>query len=239
MKKDLKLIRSLHLKKFRQETGLFIVEGKKSVEEALSAGCAIDALFTTDVDWSEKQEGSVLISAKEMDQMTALNTPSSHLAVVQKWSMKPLLHEASKTLVLDGISDPGNLGTIMRTAEWFGMDQIIATPDTVELYNPKVVQSTMGSIFRMPYHVLTFSAIQEFLSNSNIELIGADMSGIPVHQFDFQTSTALVIGSESHGVRPEMRGIIARMITIPGKGKAESLNASMAAGIIMSHWATK
>jgi TrmH family RNA methyltransferase len=128
------------------------------------------------------------------------------------------------------------MGTIIRTAEWFGIDCIVCTPDCVELYNPKVVQATMGSVFRMGVAMLTEDQIRKDLEANEFYVIAADLQGTNIYSFDFNQKVAMVIGSESHGVRPAMRSLINEFVTIPGKGVAESLNASVAAAVFMSQW---
>lgn len=234
LKKDLKLVRTLQQKKFRKEHGLFIVEGKKMVEEAIGSSFSLHSLYTTDNAF--RTQKAILVNSKEMDMMSALHTPSDYLAVLHQKedSLGKIEKPNSTVLLLDGIADPGNMGTILRSAEWFGIHTIFCTEDSVDLYNPKTVQSTMGSLFRVQVIYSTPKEIAVYLKENGYRLTGADMQGAPLYDFDFKQKDAIVIGSESHGIRPDMRSAIDSFITIPAGGKAESLNASVAASIILS-----
>jgi len=234
LKKDIKLVRSLQQKKFRNEHGLFLVEGKKMVEEALTSSFRLHSLYTTDEHWGD--ERAIKVNSKEMEMMTALASSSPYLAVLHKKESKltDVLDLKSTVVVLDGIADPGNMGTILRTAEWFGITTVLCTPDCVELYNPKTVQSTMGSLLRTTVVDAEMSDIMQLLKSNGYRVTGADMDGTSLYEFPFQSKEAIVIGSESHGIRPQMREAMDAFITIPGSGKAESLNASIAASIILS-----
>ncbi|MFM7726346.1 MAG: TrmH family RNA methyltransferase, partial [Flavobacteriales bacterium] len=149
MKKDIKWVRSLQQKKFRHESGCFVVEGRKGVEEGLRSNVEVHSVYTADPDWMQARADVMLVTSREMEQMSSLSTPSPYLAVFRQREANPDFTVVPIVLVLDGIADPGNMGTIIRTADWFGISAIVCTPDCVEWYNPKVVQATMGSIFRI------------------------------------------------------------------------------------------
>lgn len=235
IKKDIKLVRSLSQKKFRKELGLFIVEGKKMVEEAIQSEFDVDAIYSTDPQWAEKNQ-AFLVNAKEMEQMTALNNPSPFLAVIKIKERSTPVNTNSFHLILDGISDPGNMGTILRTCEWFGINQVVCSEDCVELYNPKVVQSTMGSIFRVN---VSYCNIQEYTDNlkaKGFKIYGADLEGDNALKSEISNPSVLVIGSESHGIRPEMESKLTHKLFIPGRGEAESLNAAVATSILVAQW---
>ena len=236
MKKDIKWVRALQQKKFRNESGCFVVEGRKGVEEGLKSSHVLHSVYTADADWASAHAQSIVVNTREMEQMSGLNTPSSHLAVFEQRAYVPDWQKTSSLLILDGIADPGNMGTIIRSAEWFGINCIVCTPDCVELYNPKVVQATMGSVFRMGVAMLTEEQIRRDLEANEFYVIAADLQGTNIYSFDFNQKVAMVIGSESHGVRPAMRSLINEFVTIPGNGAAESLNASVAAAVFMSQW---
>ena len=233
MKKDIKWVRSLQQKKFRTESGCFVVEGRKGVEEGFNTE-QLHSVYTTDQNWSPAYASPILITPREMEKMSSLSTPSPYLAVFYQLKSKELRANEQTVLILDGIADPGNMGTIIRTAEWFGVNTLLCTPDCVELYNPKVIQATMGSIFRMNVIVLNELEMAEMLKSKEYLVIAADLRGSDIYSFDFKQRIAIVIGSESHGVRPAMRSIIDEFVTIPGAGMAESLNASVAATIFLS-----
>jgi TrmH family RNA methyltransferase len=233
-KKDIRLVRSLHLKKFRMQEGLFIAEGKKMVTEAIKGGHEIHSLFTTDEGFAAEYRQAMMVNAKEMEQMSSFSNPSPYLAVIRQRNMNDQPDLSGDVLVLDGIADPGNFGTIMRTAEWFGIRQLLCTSDCVEFYNPKVVQASMGSVLRMKASYLEESHMAQIFSGHQLKVIGAALGGSSLYEHSFEGRHALVIGSESHGIRPGMREMISVFLEIPGSGSAESLNASVAAGIFLS-----
>ncbi len=233
-KANIKKIKSLHQSKFRKEERLFIVEGKKSVEEAINSGLKILHLLTTDSSSvSPKME---LISEVEMAQISCMSTPSSYLAVVHMPLTQPM-DFSGKILYLDGVRDPGNLGTIIRTADWLGWSKIVLSSDCVELWNPKTVQSTMGSLFRMQ---IFKEENQNWLiecNSKNIEIWGADLDGVPLTETAPNSDVVLVMGSESHGIKAQVAELLTHKVNIPSKGQAESLNVAIAAAIIMHQWA--
>lgn len=232
--RDIRLVRSLQQKKFRREHQLFVVEGKKMVEEALHAAFTVHSVYSSDEAFIEAHPASFRVSAKEMEQMTSLTTPSAHLAVLEIPKEGKLQSGDPWILVLDGIADPGNMGTILRSAEWFGIRQVLCTDDCVELYNPKVIQSTMGSIFRMKVITAAVPACIDLLRDHHFHLYGADMQGENLYTAALKTPAALIIGSESHGIRPHFQTVLHQRITIPGSGHAESLNAAIACSVILS-----
>jgi TrmH family RNA methyltransferase len=234
LKKDIKWVRSLQQKKFRSESGCFVVEGRKGIEEGLNSTFVLHSLYTTDENWKPQHVSPLLVSSREMEQMSALSTPSPFLAVFNQRKSAAIVEEERLVLVLDGIAEPGNMGNIIRTAEWFGVGSILCTHDCVELYNPKVIQSTMGSVFRINMIVLSEAEMSDMFKASGYHVIAADLSGLSVYRFNFNQRLAIVIGSESHGVRPAMRSLVDEFVTIPGAGQAESLNASVAATVFLS-----
>jgi len=234
-KNELKYIQSLCQKKQRQSEGLFIAEGPKLADELLKSNYHIKKVYAL-AGWAEQYSGPVevvTVTEIELAKISALQTPNQVLAIVEQKKMvkEPLLTKRL-TLVLDGIQDPGNLGTIIRIADWFGITQIIASEDTVELYNPKVVQSTMGSIVRVNIWYRPLSAL---LEASTVPVFGALLNGKNMHGEPPVTEGVLVIGNESKGIGQELRAFITHPITIPRLGGAESLNAAVATGIIVSH----
>ena len=236
MKKDVKWVRSLQQKKFRNESGCFVVEGRKGLEEGLKSDFKIHSVYTTDADWANAHADSMLVPMREMEQMSSLNSPSPYLAVFHSSDNNIEWDRSRSVMVLDGIADPGNMGTIIRTAEWFGIETILCTPDCVELYNPKVVQATMGSVFRMRVIALSDEEMARDLKAGDYYIIAADLKGSSIYKFDFKQKLAIIIGSESHGVRPAIRSMVDEFVTIPGNGRAESLNASVAATVFLSQW---
>jgi TrmH family RNA methyltransferase len=236
LKKDIKWVRSLQQKKFRNESSCFVVEGRKGVEEGLKSEFKIHSVYTTDADWASVHPDAMLVHMREMEQMSSLTSPSPYLAVFHGRENNAEWDRSKSVMVLDGIADPGNMGTIIRTAEWFGIETILSTPDCVEIYNPKVVQATMGSVFRMHVIVLSEEDMAHGLKANDYYIIAADLQGSTIYKFDFKQKLAIIIGSESHGVRPAMRSMVDEFVTIPGNGRAESLNASVAATVFLSQW---
>ena len=236
IKKDIKLVRSLQQKKFRRELGLFLVEGKKMVEEGISSKYRLHSLYSCDENFVKANKGAFQVSAKEMEMMSGLTSPSEYLAVFYSEFKEKNFPKEEFILALDGISDPGNLGTIIRTADWFGVRSLLLSNDCVELFNPKTVQATMGSIFRMNVHSVEISSVLNSYKDSGYAIIGAALNGEDAFGYSFPPKAILVIGSESHGIRKDVFDILSDRITIPGGGNAESLNAAVACSILLSKW---
>jgi TrmH family RNA methyltransferase len=232
-KNELRKVRSLHQKKFRAETGLFIAEGLKTVEEAMRSGWNVEAVYSTDDAFCAAHPEAKRVSSREMEQLSAFQTPPGYLAVVQRRSLGANKWP-DQLIALDGVRDPGNAGTILRTADWFGFTHLISSEDGVEWFNPKVIQSTMGSIFRMHTRECNLPEVLSELSNLGYAIIGADMQGESPDTFTWPEKWVLVMGSESHGIRETISPLISSRISIPGAGTAESLNVAVATGIILS-----
>lgn len=234
-KNELKYIQSLCQKKQRQAEGLFVAEGTKLADELLHSEYPIRKIYAL-ADWKPPaltNRPVVTISEKELQKISCLQTPNKVLIIAEQKveaSQPDLANEF--TLVLDGIQDPGNLGTIIRTADWFGVTQVIASEHTVELYNPKVIQSTMGSFIRVK---LWYQLLPEFLSLCKLPVYGALLKGEPINLVPGISKGVLVIGNESKGISKELLPFITHPVTIPGIGGAESLNAAVATGIVLSH----
>ena len=235
-------LKKLSQKKFRAESGLFIVEGTKSVEDLLASSLPVEELFAT-TSWLQAHHGqlagitAVEVTDTELERITALSTPQAVLAVVRTPHFTPAdLDFGDALLVLDGIRDPGNLGTILRTADWFGFRQVLCSPDCVEWTNPKTVQATMGSFARVK---VVYANLPECLSQPQVQgrIFGTFMQGEPIQNVDFQKNDILVIGNEGKGISPEVEQCVQHRISVPlverGTAHAESLNASIAAAIVM------
>ncbi|HUR64839.1 MAG TPA: RNA methyltransferase [Chitinophagaceae bacterium] len=240
VKSKLKYIQTLGQKKFRQEERTFIAEGPKIVTELLQAKKeAIREIFALK-EWIEentvwvKQVNCTEISEQELERISQLSTPNKVLALVQQFEEdKVMITKDSITLVLDGIQDPGNLGTIIRIADWFGIGQVICSEDSTELYNPKVVQATMGSIARVN---VCYTALHSWLAEQkDVPIYTAMLGGVDITEMERITEGIIIIGNESKGISPALLNRANTRITIPKKGNAESLNAAVAAGIILSH----
>lgn len=239
-------IRKLHLRKFRDESRLFLVEGRKSVEMLLRSELRVVDLYATerfsagnaallsDVRITE-------VTPAEMERISTLSTPPELLAVVEQPGTHPL-PEGQPLLVLDRIADPGNLGTIVRTANWFGIRHIVCSPDTVEFYNPKCIQATMGAFCDVQ---VSRADLVSFLDRqcASRHVLGTFLDGESVDTFAFQPDDIVVIGSESDGISAPVARCVTHRLTIPrgvGSGSSsESLNAAVAAAIVMQQFAIK
>jgi len=232
-KSELKYIQSLSDKKVRLETGCFIAEGVKLVGEMIAAGYSLKAVYALD-SW-ESPDPSIevnRIEAFELEKMSLLQTPNQVLAVAIMPQNKEVLNLAGPlTIVLDGIQDPGNMGTIIRSADWFGITQIVASEDTVDVYNPKVIGATMGSFMRVS---VVYKNLQEWIPTIKLPVYGALLEGDNVFTIKTPQKGLLVIGSEGKGIRENIKDFITHPVTIPKIGDAESLNAGVAAGIIVA-----
>ena len=237
-----KYIQSLHHKKFRDTEGEFIAEGSKVVMELLRSSTFVCMQVMGLQEWMHENETFIrkyyagplqVIEPFELEKVSALSTPNQVLAVFKK--AKNVTSEAKGriTLVLDTIQDPGNLGTIIRIADWFGVQAIICSENCTDLYNPKVVQSTMGSLGRV---TVTYTNIALWLQkNKDINIYAAALNGKNVRELNGMAEGIIVIGNESKGISDEIMQLCSQKITIPKIGEAESLNAAVAAGIILSH----
>lgn len=238
-KNIIKQIASLRQQKFRKELGLFVVEGRKMAEELLQSDFEVEQLFATErflADTSTPFPQAEIVNEVQMSQMSGQDTPPGILAVVKIPNEKPIDTTSRFILALDGIANPGNMGTLIRTAEWFGIRDIVCSPDCVEVWNPKVIQATMGSIFRINVLKVELGSFLSEQSHIGKAIFGALLDGQNLFEMESQKNGIIVIGSESHGIRKEVLPHITHAITIPRKNNSatESLNASVAAAIIMA-----
>ena len=234
-KAQIKRIRSLHQSKFRRAEQLFFIEGKKGVEEAMQSRFQVVETFSTSEAWVAENKGALLISETEMAQISDLHSPSEYFALI-KMKGNGVFTEKGKWLYLDGIRDPGNLGTIIRTAHWFGWKGIVLSNDCVEWSNPKVIQSTMGSIFHIEIVIDDNHVLETLKGKNSLPIWGACLEGEALAKGQSSEDCILVIGSESHGIRPDALTQLTHRVTIPSKGSAESLNAAIATAIILYEW---
>lgn len=235
-KNEAKYIQSLCHKKERQLEGLFIAEGPKIIEELVKSNFVIKKVFALS-NWETPDFAGnaevVEVSEAELHKISNLQTPNQVVAVVQqKQQNAPPVIKNQLSILLDGIQDPGNLGTIIRIADWFGISQIICGSDTVELYNPKVIQSTMGSFVRVN---VWYKDTVKLLKSVSVPVLGALLKGKSIYEIEKPKEGILVIGNESKGISEEVMKWISCPVTIPRIGGAESLNAAVATGIILSH----
>jgi len=238
-KSRVSLLQSLQHKKFRREHGLFLVEGYKSVSEFINSPYQIEAIYYTPAIASKMLKLSQKINSEEispnsLEKISALKTPADVIAVVRMpdWPVLTAgMLQKKFSIVLDGIQDPGNMGTIIRTADWFGIHHIICSEDTVEAYNPKVVQATMGSLSRINVHYVDLSTV---LSQINLPKFGALLHGDSIYNTDFGHEGLIIMGNEGNGLRYEIKELVSKAVTIPRAGEAESLNVAIAAAIFCS-----
>jgi TrmH family RNA methyltransferase len=231
-KKVIKDIQSLGLKKHREETGLFIAEGPKIVAELRQIIPGHIQQILALEEWDGNDDTNVIrITAAELEKISQLKTPNQVVAVVKQFEERlPVLD--GLVLYLDAIQDPGNFGTIIRTADWFGLEHIVCSSGCAELYNPKVVQATMASIARVNVY---YDKADEWLYKQNVTRYAASLHGQPLSAFSKIHAGVLIIGNESKGIREEFMSLADEKITISRRGGAESLNAAVATGIILSH----
>lgn len=253
-KSRLTLLRSLRQKKFRGELDLFVAEGDKLVRELLDSPFDVQTIYAT-TDWlkensafAKKAGEAVSISKDDLARISSLVTPQRVLAVaaIPHFDLDEEFVFENYTLYLDGIRDPGNLGTIIRIADWFGIRDVVCSPDSAEVWNPKVVQASMGSLLRVRMHEIEsqdfFKRLGKYSQKANMALpavYGTFLEGNSIYSTKFSKSGIIVIGNESNGIRPETTKFISNKITIPVVvpeieeiGRAESLNAAVATAIV-------
>ena len=240
-KNHAKYIKSLQQKKFREEYGVFVVEGTKLLNEILEGKFEVETIVVTS-RWLQSfhypTDNFMLASEKEMAAISSLKKPPGCLAVVKRnYNLEPL--DYSKSLVvLEGLNDPGNLGTILRLCDWFGITQVGLLGEVVDPYNPKVVQATMGSLLRVQIHLLTIDDLNTILE-SEMYVVRADLRGKSVYEVNIARPFALFMGSESNGFSEEVSERINEVVTIPRIGSGESLNVGVSTGIIISEFMRK
>ncbi|WP_214071672.1 RNA methyltransferase [Mucilaginibacter sp. dw_454] len=238
-KSNISFLQSLQQKKFRREHGLFLVEGFKSVSEFVNSAYQVQAVYYTAamapkmLNLSQKIN-SLEISSAIIEKISALKTPADVVATVSIPQWPALVHATLNkkfSIVLDGIQDPGNMGTIIRTADWFGIKNIICSEDCVEVYNPKVVQATMGSLSRVN---VQYANLQDMLSKTKLPVYGALLDGENIYNTNFGTEGLIVMGNEGNGLTEKVKALVTKAITIPRGGEAESLNVAIATAIFCS-----
>lgn len=239
---EIKRVRSLSDKKFRDRYGLFCVEGEKMVDEALRSGFDVETVYRKDE-----------IGEEAMSRISSLSSPSPALAVVYKpqdinlssiTSLSKALGQSGLYLALDTIRDPGNLGTILRVADWFGINAVFAAPDTVDVFNPKVVQATMGAIFRVKFHYADIPALCRAALSAVGNVYGTFLDGSDMYEKPLNpgkdSPSVIVIGNESNGISNEVAGLVSDRLYIPPYPKndtgSESLNAAVATAITVAEF---
>jgi len=249
-KNKIKLIRSLAQKKFRQEKQLFLVEGDKMVSEVLNSGFRVAELFATPEFLSahktlaDRAEVFNEATAEEIKKASLLKTPQNSLALCRLQPPAELpAHFSGFALYLDGIQDPGNLGTIVRTCDWFGADYLFCSPDTADVFNPKVIQASMGSFTRVKTIYTPFTALFSHLKSTSISIYGTFLEGKNIYTEQLFENALVVLGNEGSGIRREVAAYVGNKLNIPAFGKkkkrAESLNVAVTTGIICSEFARR
>ena len=230
-----KFVKSLSQKKFRNIHKCFVVEGIKMVEELLTSNFDIHSIYAVkDCLVNLNNYDVITISEKELLSISSFKTPNQILAVVNYKENDIADIDNNFSIVLDNIQDPGNLGTIIRTADWFGIKNIICSNNSVDIYNPKVIQATMGSIFRVK---VCYTDLRELISNTSKNVYAAVIEGEDVYKTKLnQNNSYLLMGNESKGISEELLPLIKHKITIPKKGLAESLNVSVATAILCAEF---
>ncbi|MDO5969528.1 RNA methyltransferase [Flavivirga aquimarina] len=233
-KSHIKLITSLKQKKNRLQHGFFVVEGVKTIKELLQSKLMLHALYTTE-SFNIDAKDEILITETELKRISFLTTPNKALAIFKIPQVKPI-DETKLIVALDDIRDPGNLGTIIRLCDWFGVKDLVCSKETVDCFNPKVIQATMGSITRVNINYIDLNL---FLKETSLPIYGAFMEGETVYATQLPEKGVLVMGNEAHGVSKDIEALINEKISIPRFGDlqaTESLNVATATAILLSEF---
>jgi TrmH family RNA methyltransferase len=229
---EIKQYSALRMPKYRQKYGQFMVEGRKNVLEVFHSDWKIVRILATlqGIEEMSLPFAPEIISRQDYARISQMDTPPGLCAIVEvrEWASSQIDFGQQVVLALDGISDPGNLGTILRTSDWFGFRQVVLSKDCTDVYNAKCIAASMGSFTRMKW---VYGDLQELLKSKNV--LGCFMDGEILHDTKTDFPTVLMVGSEAHGIRSEAAAMVNRRISIPGDGQTESLNAAVAAGIVM------
>ena len=233
-KNHIKLITSLSQKKYRQKHKLFVVEGVKVVQEFLNSSYELDIVFSSDTDFSSTNK-FIEVTDQELKKISSLKNPNKVLAIFKiPNQINPIM--GGLILVLDSINDPGNLGTIIRLCDWFGIEQLVCSNETVDCFNSKVVQASMGSLTRV---AVSYLDLKKYLQNASVPIFVADMDGLDVYKTKLPDSALLVLGNEANGISDEIKQLVTTKITIPRFGtiqQTESLNVATASAILLSEF---
>jgi TrmH family RNA methyltransferase len=235
-KNQIKLISSLHQKKYRIAHQLFIAEGVKGINELLQSNFELEHLYVTiDEFRTVSPTQKTVISDADLKKISALTTPNTCLAVFKIPKEKTIINKGL-IVALDTIRDPGNMGTILRLCDWFGINQVICSKETVDLYNPKVVQATMGSIARVNVNYLNLNT---FLETTSLPIYGTFMDGEDIYNSEITNEGIIILGNEANGISKEIEALVTKRITIPRFGnlqQTESLNVATATAIVLSEF---
>ena len=236
--KQIKIIKSLKLKKNRIKHNLFVAEGDKTILELITADFKINSLYSINTNIEGVENSVVQLSKSELSKMSNLLNPKNSLGIFEIPKSKNI--DYNKLIIgLDNISDPGNLGTIIRLCDWFGVEDLICSLETVDCYNPKVVQASMGSISRIN---ITYLDLQKTIENNSIKTYGTYMQGDSLYDIDEIQKGLVLFGNEANGINPNLSKFIDKRLSIPRFGKlkkTESLNVANALSIVLSENARK
>jgi len=237
-KNQKKLINSLHQKKYRKQHGLFVAEGKKVINELIEADLKLHSIFTLDVSYFETSpDNTYIVTEAELKSISFLTTPQVAIAIFYVPEVAAV-NDKGLVLALDDVRDPGNLGTIIRLCDWFGVTDLVCSEQTVDCFNPKVIQATMGSVTRVN---IIYTNLQRFLTSQKkeVSIYGTFMDGGTIYQEQLPTGGVIVMGNEANGISPEIEQLVTKRIAVPRFGKTqktESLNVATATAIILNEF---
>lgn len=240
-KSQIKLITSLQLKKYRNKLGFFVAEGPKVINELLNSNIKLHSLFSTQEHLFSTQEhlfkleNLQIIPENDLEKISFLKNANNSVAIFEIPKPKEIENK-TLTIALDAIRDPGNLGTIIRLCDWFGVQQLVCSLDTVDCYNPKVIQATMGSIARVN---VVYTELSEFLNECSLPIYGACMDGLSIYNQKLPENAIIILGNEANGISEKVDSLLTNKITIPQFGiqkDAESLNVATATAILLSEF---
>lgn len=237
-KAEIQLIRALSDKRVRTEEGLFVAEGEKLIGEVIAARLRVRKIYAVE----ELFAGAELISPKEMERISHLKTPTKALAVVElpHHDLRRVAPERSLVLVLDEVQNPGNLGTIIRLADWFGIEDIVCSPNSADCFNPKVVQATMGAILRVRVHYTELLPFLQSARKRSVPIYGTFLEGEELYHTELTPTGVIVMGNEGRGISREVAELVSHKVLIPpypaDRPTSESLNVAMATGIICAEF---
>ncbi len=238
-KNQIKLITSLQQKKYRNEHKLFLAEGVKVIQELLQSNFVLQHLYETESLFADvNSNNKTQISSSELKKISALTTPNNCLAIFKIPNQQPVQQKGLQ-VALDDIRDPGNLGTILRLCDWFGIEQLLCSNETVDIYNPKVIQATMGSISRVQTNYVD---LKTFLKTTSLPVFGTFMDGNSIYKENLPQNGIIIFGNEANGISDEIEKMIQFRISIPRFGslqKTESLNVATATAIVLSEFRRK
>lgn len=246
-KQKIEFIRSLAHKKGREIAGCFVAEGEKIVSDLLKSSLQPVEIYCTAKMLATPEplrniENSILISEKEMERISAFKSPSNVLALFEIPSYQEIERPSFEglCLVLDGIQDPGNLGTIVRTADWFGISDVYCSPECADIYNPKCVQSTMGALARVRVHYTALTELTRKALDQQVPVYGTFMEGENLFQTSLDSPALIVMGSEGKGISSELIPLLTKKISIPaypaGSNQLESLNVAVSAAVVCAEF---